>query len=97
MIIDFILAGLVFYFALPLIAGYSAFCYGRSFWAWFLISSILPLLGYLILVAVIFWDERKSKTEQLTRKEEAESDRLVKELLKNLNQTKVGEDSWNAR
>lgn len=81
MIVDIILAGILFYLMFPTITGYAAHNYGRSFWLWFTIGLFLPVISYLVLVAMIFWDERKTSEPRLTRRERVNSDKLVKGLL----------------
>ena len=39
--------------ALPLVTGYCAASYGRSFWWWFALGWLLPFVSFSILVALI--------------------------------------------
>ena len=82
MLLDFFLVGLAFYFSIPTIVGYFAYSYGRSFWLWFILGTFLPVISHVILVALVVWDERKTAHNKLNRREEAEAERLVKSLLK---------------
>ena len=38
---------------LPLTTGYCAYSYGRSFWLWFALGWVLPILSFVILFALI--------------------------------------------
>lgn len=38
---------------LPLLTGYCAASYGRSFWLWFTLGWIVPILSFLVLSALI--------------------------------------------
>jgi uncharacterized membrane protein YhaH (DUF805 family) len=38
---------------LPLLTGYCAASYGRSFWLWFGLGWVLPILSFLILFTLI--------------------------------------------
>ncbi|MEM7549655.1 MAG: hypothetical protein AAF363_08270 [Bacteroidota bacterium] len=81
MIFDFLLLGLAFYLSFPLVAGYFAHSYGRSFWLWFAIGCFLPVISYGILLLAIHLDERKTKKDELSKGERAESERLVRNLI----------------
>lgn len=89
MLIDIILAGAAFYFSIPLIAGYFAYSYGRSFWLWFTISAFFPIITHFVLFGLVFLDERATAKNRLNRRERAESERLVKDLLKSMPELKV--------
>jgi uncharacterized membrane protein len=84
MIIDLLLTVVAFYFMIPLVAGYFAYCYGRSFWLWFTISTFLPIITHFILIALVFYDEKSTKADHLNRRERAESERIVKELIESI-------------
>ncbi|MEM9339024.1 MAG: hypothetical protein AAGA66_09870 [Bacteroidota bacterium] len=81
MIIDFILVALAFYFSIPLIAGYFAKSYGRSFWVWFTISTFLPIITHFILFFLVYSDERILAKNRLTKREKKESNKLIRELV----------------
>lgn len=85
MIVDAIFVGLVFYFTFPLLAGYCARQYGRSFGIWFAIGCVLPIVSFLILVALIYWDEKTTPVRKLNRRERMESEILVNDLVQNIN------------
>jgi hypothetical protein len=38
--------------AFPLVGGHFAESRGRSFWAWFLVCTFLPVIGYFILICL---------------------------------------------
>ncbi|MEM9894980.1 MAG: hypothetical protein AAF789_01305 [Bacteroidota bacterium] len=81
MIVDAILVGLAFYLVFPLLAGYSAYHYGRSFKLWFVIGCFLPIISFLILSMLIVWDEKTTPRSKLSRRERMESEELVKLLV----------------
>lgn len=89
MIIDAIFVGLAFYFTFPLLTGYGAYQYGRSFKLWFLIGCFLPIISYFILVAMIYWDEKTTPQHRLNRRERLESKEMVEELKEELNNPTV--------
>jgi len=84
MLVDIVLAVLLFYFSIPLIAGYFAYSYGRSFWTWFLVSTFLPIITHFVLLMLVLWDERKVEQDKLNRRETAESERIVKQLIEEI-------------
>ena len=53
MFVDLLIAGLFAASLLPFITGYCAYSYGRSFWLWFALGFLLPILSYFILFALI--------------------------------------------
>ena len=48
---------LVVFATLPLLTGYCAASYGRSFWLWFALGWLLPIVSFLLLFALIARDE----------------------------------------
>jgi hypothetical protein len=88
MLVDIVLAALAFYFSIPLIAGYFAKCYGRSFWLWFVLGTFLPVIAHFILIGLVYYDESKAGPTTLSRGEEAEAKELVRELLASLPEIK---------
>ncbi|TRX51195.1 hypothetical protein FNH22_24695 [Fulvivirga sp. M361] len=84
MLLDFFLVGLAFYLSIPAVVGYFAYSYGRSFWLWFTLGTFLPIVSHIILVVLVTLDERKTAHNELNRREEAEAGRMVKSLLKTL-------------
>lgn len=89
MIIDAIFVGLAFYFTFPLLAGYAAYQYGRSFKTWFLIGCALPIISFILLVVLIYWDEKTTPTHKLSRRERQESEEMVEELKEELSSTRT--------
>ena len=81
MIVDAILVGLIFYFTFPLLTGYCAYQYGRSFSVWFGIGCVLPVFSFFILFAMISWNEKTTPKDKLSRREQVEAERLVKGLM----------------
>jgi len=53
MFIDLVLGLVCAMSFLPLITGYCAYSYGRSFWVWFALGWVLPLLSFFVLFALI--------------------------------------------
>ncbi|MEM6361597.1 MAG: hypothetical protein AAGA64_03045 [Bacteroidota bacterium] len=88
MLVDIVLAVAAFYFSIPLIAGYFAYSYGRSFWLWFTISTFFPIITHFILFTLVYMDERVTAKDKLNRRERAESDQLVKDLIESIPEVK---------
>ncbi len=82
MLFDLLLAALAVYFTVPLITGYSAYQYGRSFWLWFTLGTFLPILSFLILLLLIVIDEKFTSRDKLNLREKRESEELVTQLLR---------------
>ncbi|MCC3159040.1 hypothetical protein LJ737_17485 [Hymenobacter sp. 15J16-1T3B] len=53
MLLDLLLAGVLALSLLPLLTGYCACSYGRSFWLWFALGWVLPLLSFYLLLLVL--------------------------------------------
>lgn len=56
MLVYFVLSGIGFFCAfavLPLITGYCAVSHGRSFWLWFALGWLLPIVSFFILFGII--------------------------------------------
>ena len=85
MIVDAILVGLIFYFTFPLLTGYCAKQYGRSFALWFAIGCVFPIVSFLLLFMLIYWDEKTTPPNELSKRENYESELLVRGVLKNVN------------
>lgn len=83
MFVDLLFAGLFAMSLVPFTTGYCAYSYGRSFWLWFALGWVLPIVSFFILFALIIrqqldhgqrlLDEAK---EILAAAEEAEKVRL---------------------
>ncbi len=84
MLVDIVLAIVAFYMMIPLVAGYFAYSYGRSFWLWFTISTFLPVITHFILIALVYYDEETTSKTELNRRERAESERIVRELIEGM-------------
>ncbi len=50
MLVDFLFFGVVAILIVPTICGYYAHTHGRSFWLWFAIGCMLPIVSYIILL-----------------------------------------------
>ena len=83
MIADALVAGVLFYFTFPLLTGYCAYQYGRSFGIWFAVGCVLPVISFFILFIMISWDEKTTPKHKLNRRERAASEELVKDLIEN--------------
>lgn len=92
MIVDAIIVGLAFYFTFPLLTGYCAAQYGRSFKVWFAIGCVLPIVSFFILMSMIVWDEKTTPNHKLTRRERDESQQLVDELISSVKDKDISED-----
>lgn len=53
MFVDLVVAGMFAMLLVPLITGYCAYSYGRSFWLWFALGLVLPIVSYFVLFALI--------------------------------------------
>ena len=53
MFIDLVLGLFCALSFLPLITGYCAYSHGRSFWRWFALGWVLPLVSFFILFVLI--------------------------------------------
>ncbi len=84
MIIDAVFVGLAFYFTFPLLSGYVAYQYGRSFKTWFLIGCFLPIVSFFIVVSLILWDEKTTPSNKLSKREQLESAQMVEALKEEL-------------
>ncbi|MCR9254179.1 MAG: hypothetical protein NXI20_27450 [bacterium] len=73
---------IAFYLAIPLVAGYTAHAYGRSFWKWFLFTCAVPAVSYLALYIVLRRDLKRNKLKSLLTQEEIDyMDKEVKTLV----------------
>lgn len=53
MMIDLFLAVAVVALMVPLLTGYAAYSYGRSFWLWFTLGLILPVVSLGVLTVFL--------------------------------------------
>ena len=67
---------------IPIITGYCAHSRGRSFWLWFVLGWVLPLVSFFLLFALIARDELSpgrrllGEARQILRDAEAEEKTL---------------------
>lgn len=87
MIVDAILAGLIFYLMFPLLTGYCARQYGRSFGRWFAIGCLLPAVSFFILFVLIAINEKTTPKNKLSLREKSASKKLLTELKEHLSQS----------
>ena len=83
MLIDFALLGLVFILAIPAVTAYFAYSHGRSFWLWFSIGCVLPILANFIVAYLCRKEAIKAKRRklaELSRYEDEMMHRQVQEL-----------------
>jgi hypothetical protein len=64
MLIDLVFGLLVVLSFIPLLTAYCACSYGRSFWLWFALGAVLPVLSFIVLAALLHRKEM-SPGEQL--------------------------------
>jgi len=57
MLIDMILFVMAAISFIPIMTGYCAHSYGRSFWLWFALGWLLPLASFFLLIALLARDE----------------------------------------
>ena len=55
--IDMILAVAVAISFIPILTGYCAASHGRSFWLWFTLGFALPIVSFMLLLALVARDE----------------------------------------
>ena len=55
--VDMILAVAVAISFIPILTGYCAYNYGRSFWLWFALGWLLPLASFFLLTALILREQ----------------------------------------
>ncbi|WP_019948871.1 hypothetical protein [Hymenobacter aerophilus] len=53
MFVDLVVAAVFAMSLVPLTTGYCAYSYGRSFWLWFALGMVLPIVSYFVLFALI--------------------------------------------
>jgi len=84
MLIDFLLLGLAFLFAIPAITGYFAYSHGRSFWLWFTIGCLLPVIANFIIAYLCRKEALKAqrrKLADLSRYEDESMEIKIRELV----------------
>jgi len=55
--IDMILAVAAAISFIPILTGYCAASHGRSFWLWFALGWVLPIVSFMLLLALVARDE----------------------------------------
>ena len=91
MLIDVALLMLAFLLSIPAITGYFAHCYGRSFWRWFAIGCLFPVVAQVILAFLCHREaqlELRRKSSFLTRYEDEQMHQRVNELMNNASHRK---------
>jgi hypothetical protein len=58
MLVDLILGGIFAMMWLPLVTGYCAYSYKRSFWLWFTLGCVFPIVSFFVLFVLIYRVER---------------------------------------
>ncbi|QIX61652.1 hypothetical protein HER32_10865 [Hymenobacter sp. BT18] len=53
MFVDLLLAALSLFLLIPLVTGYCACSYGRSFWLWFVLGCLLPVASLVVLAVLL--------------------------------------------
>ena len=81
--IDMLLVMVVAISFIPIMTGYCAASRGRSFWLWFALGWLLPIVSFLLLFALIARDEldpgRRLLGEAKQILKEAEEKSIIKE------------------
>lgn len=81
--VDMILAVAVAISFIPILTGYCAHSYGRSFWLWFALGWLLPLASFFLLTALILREQldpgRRLLAEARGILREAEASKVAKE------------------
>lgn len=81
--VDMILAVAVAISFIPILTGYCAYNYGRSFWLWFALGWLLPLASFFLLTALILREQldpgRRLLAEARGILREAEAGKVLKE------------------
>ncbi|RYU81274.1 hypothetical protein [Hymenobacter persicinus] len=70
MFIDIILALACAMSFLPLTTGYCAYSYGRSFWLWFALGWVLPIVSFFLLFALLYRKEMDGGEQALAQAKE---------------------------
>ncbi len=81
--IDMLLVMVVAISFIPIMTGYCAASRGRSFWLWFALGWLLPIVSFLLLFALIARDEldpgRRLLSEAKQILKEAEANSVINE------------------
>ncbi len=63
MLIDVAVLMLAFLLSIPAITGYFAHSYGKSFWGWFAIGCLLPVIAQVLLAFLCYKEAKRSNDE----------------------------------
>ncbi len=81
--IDMLLVMAVAISFIPIMTGYCAYSHGRSFWLWFALGWLLPIVSFLLLLALVARDQldpgRRLLNEARLILRDAEDKRVIKE------------------
>lgn len=55
--IDMLLVMVVAISFIPIMTGYCAYSHGRSFWLWFALGWLIPIVSFLLLLALVARDQ----------------------------------------
>ncbi len=80
MLLDFLLLGMAFLFAIPAITGYFAYSHGRSFWRWFVIGCLLPVIANFLIAYLCRKEARKAKKRKLSELSRYEDEFMAKHI-----------------
>ncbi|MEQ9437458.1 MAG: hypothetical protein RIG62_00365 [Cyclobacteriaceae bacterium] len=90
MLLDIAFFALAFLFAIPAVTGYFAYSHGRSFWLWFSLGCLLPIISNIIL-ALLCWKkalkEKQQKVDNMTRYEDEYMQREILHMISPRQQT----------
>ena len=84
MLIDVAFLMLAFLLSIPAITGYFAYCYGRSFWGWFVIGCFFPVIAQVVLALVCHQEalkEQRRKSVFISRYEDELMHRQINDVL----------------
>lgn len=81
MLLDIAFFVLAFFFAIPAITGYFAYSHGRSFWLWFGIGCVLPIISNVILATLCWKRARREKRRKIDVMSRYESQYMQREIL----------------
>jgi hypothetical protein len=81
--IDMLLVMAVAISFIPIMTGYCAYSHGRSYWLWFALGWLLPIVSFLLLLALVARDQldpgRRLLSEARIILRDAEEKKVVKE------------------
>jgi hypothetical protein len=81
--IDMLLVMAVAISFIPIMTGYCAYSHGRSYWLWFALGWLLPIVSFLLLLALVARDQldpgRRLLSEAKIILRDAEEKAVVKE------------------